>query len=114
MSISLERVAEKYLVAKKLSEGTRKEYRSTVTKWLSWGHGVDVDQIERHHIRDFLDWVRLCKKLAEVSPPPGDLCNLASSASLFGWSSFAQFEILGICSGRATAARAYFRFLQGS
>ena len=57
MSISLERVAEKYLVAKKLSEGTRKEYRSTVTKWLSWGQGVEVDQIERQHIRDFLDWV---------------------------------------------------------
>ena len=57
MSISLERVAEKYLVAKKLSEGTRKECRSTVTKWLSWGQGVEVDQIERQHIRDFLDWV---------------------------------------------------------
>ena len=24
---------------------------------LTWGQGVDVDQIERHHIRDFLDWV---------------------------------------------------------
>jgi hypothetical protein len=54
MSISLEKVAEKYLVAKKLSAGTRKEYRSTVTKWLSWGQGVDVDRIERRHIRDFL------------------------------------------------------------
>ncbi len=57
MSISLEKVAEKYLAAKRLSAGTTKEYRSTVTKWLTWGNGVDVDQIERHHIRDFLDWV---------------------------------------------------------
>ena len=57
MSISLEKVTAKYLVAKKLSTGTRKEYRSTVTKWLTWGQVVDVDQIERHHIRDFLDWV---------------------------------------------------------
>ena len=57
MSISLEKVAEKYLVAKKLSDGTQKEYRSTVTKWLTWGQGVDVDQVERHHIREFLDWV---------------------------------------------------------
>jgi hypothetical protein len=57
MSISLEIVAEKYLVAKKLSAGTRKEYRSTVTKWLAWGQGGDVDRMERHHIRDFLDWV---------------------------------------------------------
>lgn len=56
MSISLEKVAEKYLVAKKLAAGTRKEYRSTVTKWLSWGKGGNVDQIERSHIRDFLDW----------------------------------------------------------
>ena len=57
MSISLKNVAEKYLRSKKLSTGTQKEYRSTVTKWLSWGQGVDVDQIERRHIRDFLDWV---------------------------------------------------------
>jgi site-specific recombinase XerD len=57
MSISLERVAKKYLVAKKLSAGTSKEYRSTVTKWLAWGQGVDIDQMERYHIRDFLDWV---------------------------------------------------------
>jgi hypothetical protein len=45
------------LTGKRLSAGTRKEYRSTVTKWLAWGQGGDVDQIERHHIRDFLDWV---------------------------------------------------------
>ena len=57
MSISLEKVAEKYLAAKKLSSGTCKEYRATVTKWIAWGKGVDVDQIERTHIREFLDWV---------------------------------------------------------
>jgi hypothetical protein len=54
MSISLEKVAEKYLVSKRLSAGTRKEYRSTVRKWHTWGQGVDVDEIERYHIRDFL------------------------------------------------------------
>ena len=57
MSTSPEKVAEKYLVAKKLSAGTRKEYRSTVTKWLTWGNGVNVDRIDRRHIREFLDWV---------------------------------------------------------
>lgn len=57
MSISLKRVAQRDLVAKKLSDGTRKEYRSTVTTWLSWAQRFDVDQIERQHIRDFLDWV---------------------------------------------------------
>ena len=57
MSISLENVAEKYLANKKLSSGTCKEYRSTVTKWIAWGKGVDVDEIGRTHLREFLDWV---------------------------------------------------------
>ena len=57
MSISLEKVAEKYLATKELSSGTCKEYRATVTKWIAWGKGVDVDQIERTHVREFLDWV---------------------------------------------------------
>lgn len=57
MSISLTIAVEKYLGSKKLSSGTCKEYRATLTKWLSWGNGVELDQIERSHIRDFLDWV---------------------------------------------------------
>ena len=57
MSNSVETIAAKYLIAKKLSGGTRKEYKSTVTKWTIWGNGVDVDQIGRSHIREFLDWV---------------------------------------------------------
>ena len=55
MSISLENVTEKYLASKKLSSGTCKEYRSTVTKWIAWGKGVTVDEIGRAHLRDFLD-----------------------------------------------------------
>ena len=57
MSNCLETISAKYLTAKKLSGGTRKEYKSTVTKWTTWGNGVDVDQIGRSHIREFLDWV---------------------------------------------------------
>ena len=57
MSISVEKVAEKYLATKKLSSGTCKEYRSTVGKWTAWGKGVDVDEIGRTHLREFLDWV---------------------------------------------------------
>ena len=57
MSNSVEAISVKYLTTKKLSGGTRKEYKSTVTKWTAWGNGVDVDQINRSHIRDFLDWV---------------------------------------------------------
>ncbi len=56
MSNSVEAISVKYLTTKKLSGGTRKEYKSTVTKWTAWGNGVDVDQINRSHIRDFLDW----------------------------------------------------------
>ena len=57
MSNSVEAISAKYLTAKKLSGGTRKEYKSTVAKWTAWGNGVDVDQINRSHIRDVLDWV---------------------------------------------------------
>lgn len=57
MSHSFESVAAKYLAAKKLSSGTCKEYRGTVTKRTAWGKGVDVDQIGKFHLRDFLDWV---------------------------------------------------------
>jgi hypothetical protein len=44
MSISLEAVSTKCLAAKELSGGTRNEYRLTITKWLTWGDGVDVGQ----------------------------------------------------------------------
>lgn len=57
MSVSLENVAEKYLTTKRLSPGTQKEYRSTIAKWTAWGKPLDVNQIERRHIREFLDWV---------------------------------------------------------
>ncbi len=55
MSISLEKTAEKYLVAKKLSAGTRKEYRSTVTKWLSIVRKIT-----------FCSWVLRCNSILEV------------------------------------------------
>ena len=51
MSNSVEVIAAKYLTKKKLSGVTPKEYKSTVTKWTAWGNGVDVDQINRSHIR---------------------------------------------------------------
>jgi hypothetical protein len=73
MSISLEAVSAKYLTAKKLSGGSRKEYKSTITKWTAWGKGVDIDQIERTHIREFLDWVH--EKAAENGGTnPGRTC----------------------------------------
>lgn len=76
MSISLETVVAKYLAAKKLSGGTQKEYKSTVTKWLSWERHVDVDQIERSHVRDFLDCVHE-KAIENGGTNPGRTANKA-------------------------------------
>ena len=76
MSISLEKVACKYLATRKLSPGTRKEYRATVTKWIAWGNEVDVDQIERGHLREFLDWV-FVKATNEGGSNPGRTANKA-------------------------------------
>lgn len=57
MSNSLEAILAKYLTAKKLSGRTRKEYRSMAAKWDAWGKVNDVDDFDRTHVRDFLDWV---------------------------------------------------------
>jgi hypothetical protein len=46
MFISLEKVAEKYLTAKKLSAGTQKEYRSSITNLTSMALVVDACYLE--------------------------------------------------------------------
>jgi hypothetical protein len=76
MSHSFESVAAKYLNSKKLSSGTCKEYRGTVAKWIAWGKGVDVDQIGRTHLRDFLDWVHV-KAAADGGSNAGRTANKA-------------------------------------
>ena len=90
MTISLETVVAKYLDAKKLSGGTRKEYKSTIAKWLAWEGRVDVDKIERAHIREFLDWVHE-KAIEGGGSNPGRTANKAStperSSSLSGFMS---------------------------
>ena len=73
---ALKRSQYKHLTTKKLSGGTRKEYKSTVTKWTAWGNGVDVDQINRSHIRDFLDWVH-DKAAEDGGSNPGRTANKA-------------------------------------
>jgi hypothetical protein len=76
MSISLETVVVKYLDARKLSGGTRKEYKSTIAKWLVWEGHVDIDKIERTHIREFLDWVHE-KAIEGGGSNPGRTANKA-------------------------------------
>ncbi len=72
MSISLEKAAEKYLAAKTLSSGTCKEYRSTVTKWITWAKGVDVDQIGELTFEIFLTG-SMRKQRATAVPTPDEL-----------------------------------------
>jgi hypothetical protein len=76
MSISLETVVVKYLDARNLSGGTRKEYKSTIAKWLAWEGYVDIDKIERTHIREFLDWVHE-KAIEGGGSNPGRTANKA-------------------------------------
>ena len=76
MSNSVESISAKYLTAKKLSGGTRKEYKSTITKWTAGGNGVDVDEINRSHIRDFRNCVH-DKPAEDGGSNPGRTANKA-------------------------------------
>lgn len=76
MTFSFETIAIKYLSAKKLSGGTRKEYKSTLAKSLARGKGVEVDGIDRNHIRDFLDSVHE-KAIQDGGTNPGRTANKA-------------------------------------
>ncbi len=67
MSNSVEAISVKYLTTKKLSGGTRKEYKSTFTKWTAWGNGVDVDQINRSHFA--ISWIGFTNKLLRTAAP---------------------------------------------
>src|SRR5438046_10186680 len=57
MRTTLDAAAASYLKAKTLSRGTRNEYRSTLRKWGQWGQGVPIAELQRKHVRAFLDWV---------------------------------------------------------
>jgi len=74
MSIKLETVFIHYLKAKKLSGGTRKEYKSTLAKWLAWGKDIEIGSIERTHIREFIDWVHE-KAVHDGGSNPGRTAN---------------------------------------
>ncbi|MEM7473966.1 MAG: hypothetical protein AAF483_03180 [Planctomycetota bacterium] len=74
MSIKLETVFIRYPKAKKLSGRTRKEYKSTLAKWLAWGTDIEVGSIERTHIREFIDWVHE-KAVQDGGSNPGRAAN---------------------------------------
>lgn len=57
MQTTLNAAVQSYLRAKGLSRGTRNEYFSTLRKWEQWGNGVEIEELRRKSIREFLDWV---------------------------------------------------------
>jgi hypothetical protein len=46
-----------YTSSKRLSKGTKDEYKATVRKWLVWDTDVPVEELSRASVREFLDWV---------------------------------------------------------
>lgn len=76
MTISFETVVIKYLRAKPLSGGTQKEYKSTLAKWLAWGQCSAIAEIERTHLREFLDWVH-ARAIDDGGSNPGRTANKA-------------------------------------
>lgn len=57
MPTDLETAVKRYLRARNLSRGSRDSYLTTLRKWTEWGGGVPVEELRRHDIRDYLDWV---------------------------------------------------------
>lgn len=76
MTIDLETAVVKYLRAKKLAGGSRREYKATLKKWLAWGQGVSIELLERKHIREFLEWVHE-KAASDEGTNPGRTANKA-------------------------------------
>jgi len=57
MPTTLNALVAKYLRSGRPTPGTRKEYRTTLRKWIAWGAGVPIEELGRTEIREFLDWV---------------------------------------------------------
>ena len=47
MPTNLETAVERYLIAKRLSRGTRGEYLCTVKKWKEWGRNAPLEELAR-------------------------------------------------------------------
>jgi len=76
MSINLETAVDRYLRARKLSDGTREAYFTTLRKWSEWGNGVPIEELRRQDIRDFLDWVHE-RAVGDEGRNPGRTANKA-------------------------------------
>jgi len=58
MPTSLKNATKKYVDARNLSLGTRREYQTTITKWQNWKGRVSIERLDRPTIRKFLNWVQ--------------------------------------------------------
>jgi hypothetical protein len=76
MSTTFKAAVDCYLRAKTLSCGTRNEYFCTLRKWEAWGDGPPIEELQRKHIREFLDWVH-DRAIAQEGTNPGRTANKA-------------------------------------
>ena len=76
MSTTLENAVAKYLNSANRACGMRKQFRTTLKKWLRWGSGVAIENLGRKEIRELLDWVYE-NAVAQEGTNPGRTTNMA-------------------------------------
>jgi hypothetical protein len=76
MPTTLESAATSYIRSKRLSDGTKDEYSSTIRKWRQWGQGSPIEALSRGELREFLDWVHE-KAVSDHGDNPGRTANKA-------------------------------------
>ena len=76
MPTTLKNATKKYLKARNLSQGTRREYQTTITKWQNWKGRVSIERLDRPVIREFLSWIHE-KAVADGGTNPGRTSNKA-------------------------------------
>ena len=57
MKLTLRNTLKRFFINCNHSNGTKAEYRSTLKKWESWNSGVDLNELGRKEIAEFLDYV---------------------------------------------------------
>ena len=75
MPTSLTSAFDQFLKSSQPSCGTKAEYQTTQLKWIEWGLGVPIEDLNRKHIRDFLTWVY--ERASENGTNPGRTANKA-------------------------------------
>lgn len=76
MPTTFEAAVAGYLRARNLRGGTRSEYQSTLRKWKKWGVDATIEELQRGHVRGFLDWVYE-QAVLEEGTNPGRTANKA-------------------------------------